>query len=206
MLAGALVLVASACTPSDGAEGNPSTGCATTVREASVAVEVADQLRLLDAALVACRSYDSLATELARYPGIIGYDSETFVRQRCERIDDEVVQAAPACSSVVGPSTTVPPTTIAELVFVGETLDGRPVEIRPGPDTPFVGEFPAVVQQTVDIAIESGCDGLLEQRDRWLAQIDDPAIGDVASVYARHAENVAIYVQCDFVPFDATTS
>jgi hypothetical protein len=190
--------LAGACTPAD--EGEARGGCAATVREASLAAEVAEQVRLLDTALVACRSYDSLVAELARYPGIIGYDSATFVRRRCTRVDDDRIRSSPACQEVVAPTTTVPPATDVELVFVGETLDGRPVEIRPGPDTPFDGEVPAVVQQTVDIAIESGCPGLLAQRDLWLARIDDPGIGDVASVYAKHAENVAAYVQCDFEP------
>ena len=86
--------------------------------------------RLLDTALLTCRSYAALVSELSGYPGIIGYAAETFVQRRCERIDDEAVQTGPACSAVITP-TTAPPTTLVELVFVGDTLDGRRIEIRP---------------------------------------------------------------------------
>lgn len=185
--------------PGDDADDAP-TGCADTVREASFAAEVDEQVRLLDTALLTCRSYDALAAQLARYPGIIGYDTGTFVSLRCERTDDETIRAAPTCSSVITPTTTTPPTTLPDLVFVGDTLDGRQVEIRPSATTEFEGEVPAVVQQTVDIAIESGCEGVIEQRDLWASRVDDPVIGDEASVYAQHAQNVADYIQCDVAP------
>jgi hypothetical protein len=87
-----------------------------------------------------------------------------------------------------------------ELIFVGDTLDGRPIEIRPGPGIEFVGEVPAVIQQTVDIAVESGCDGVIAQRDLWAGQITDSAAGDIASVYAQHAQNVANFIGCDTEP------
>ena len=85
-------------------------------------------------------------------------------------------------------------------MFVGDTLDGRQVEIRPSESTRFDGDVPAVVQQTVDIAIESGCEGVIAQRDLWASRVDDPVIGDEASVYAQHAQNVADYIQCDVPP------
>lgn len=187
-----------ACEPGDGAERQ--SGCAATVREASSAAEVADQIRLLDTALVACRSYAALTAELARYPGIVGYDLDTFVEKRCTEIDDEAVRAAPACRTVAAPTTVVARTTVPELVFVGQTLDGREIEIRPSERTRFVGEIPEYVQQTVDILFESGCEGVLAQRDFWAALVDDPETGDEASVYAQHAQNVADYVGCESTP------
>ncbi|HEX6658535.1 MAG TPA: hypothetical protein VF065_10665, partial [Ilumatobacter sp.] len=86
------------------------------------------------------------------------------------------------------------------LVFVGETLDGRRIEIRPDADTVFVGDVPQVVQQTVDIAIEAGCDGVIAQRDLWASRANDAVIGDEASVYAHHAQNVANYIGCESPP------
>ena len=85
-------------------------------------------------------------------------------------------------------------------MFVGDTLDGRQVEIRPSATIQFVGEVPAVVQQTVDIALESGCEGVIEQRDLWVSRVGDPLFGDEASVYAQHAQNVALYIQCEVPP------
>jgi hypothetical protein len=168
--------------------------------EASMAVEVDEQIGLLDTALVACRSYAAFTGELARYPGIIGYDAATFVSLRCARVDDELVRTSPTCATVIAPASTLPPTTLPELVFVGDTLDGRQVEIRPSATIQFDGLVPAVVQQTVDIAIESGCEGVIEQRDLWASRVGDPLYGDEASVYAQHAQNVADYIQCDSPP------
>jgi hypothetical protein len=198
-VAGALVLIA-ACDAPGSDDGGAPTGCESIVREASFATEVAEQVRLLDDALVACRSYGALTGELARYPGIVGYELDTFVTLRCSRVEDEAVRTSPTCAALIDPSTTLPPTTIADIVFVGDTLDGRQVEIRPGPSTEFVGDVPAVVQQTVDIAFESGCEGVIAQRDLWASRVDDPVTGDEASVYAQHAQNVADYIQCTTEP------
>jgi hypothetical protein len=199
-LVGVALVLMVACDPPGSGDADAPTGCAATVREASLATEVAEQVRLLDTALVACRSYGSLTNELARYPGIVGYELDTFVTLRCSRVDDELIRKSPACSAVIDPATTIPRTTLPELVFIGDTLDGRQVEIRPNAATEFVGDVPAVVQQTVDIAFESGCDGVIEQRDLWASRVSDPVIGDEASVYAQHAQNVADYIQCDSEP------
>lgn len=202
--AAALLLAAvAACEAPGSGGGDARSGCAAIVAEASEAAEVADQVRLLDDALLTCRSYDALLQQLDRHPGIVGYDTATFVSLRCTRVEDETIRSAPACAAVVVPTTTAPPITVADLVFVGDTLDGRRIEIRPSATVEFAGDVPAVVQQTVDIAIESGCAGVIEQRDRWAAQIDDPVIGDEASVYAQHAQNVADYIQCDVEPLAA---
>jgi hypothetical protein len=199
-LALAVFVIASACTPGKDSE-DAHTGCSDTVDQAWRAIEVADQVALLDTALLTCRSYSTLVNELKRHPGIVGYSVETFVQLRCERIDDEAVKTGPACSTVITP-TTAPPTTIVDLVFVGDTLDGRRIEIRPDALTEFVGDVPAIVQQTVDIAIESGCEGVIAQRDLWASKIFDPTIGDRASVYAQHAQNVADYIKCESTPLD----
>ena len=106
-----------------------------------------------------------LHDQLARYPSSIGYDAVTYVARRCVNVEDDAVRTGPTCSAVITPSTTAPPTTVVDLLFVGDTVDGRPIEIRPGDGIEFVGDVPAVIQQTVDIAFESGCDGVIAQRD-----------------------------------------
>ncbi len=193
---GVMALAATACTPKD---ETTQSGCASTVHDASLSVEVADQVRMLDMALVRCRSLQELTGEMGKYPGIVGYDLNTFVQLRCSKVTDESVRSSPACLSFT--ATTPPPTTVpTELMFVGETLDGRRIEIRPDADTVFVGDTPQIVQQTVDIAVESGCEGVIAQRDLWASRINDPVIGDEASVYAHHAQNVANYIGCESPP------
>lgn len=193
----ATVAMSGCALPSD---GDATTGCASTVAAAADAIEVDDQKRLLDEALLQCRSMADLTRELDRYPGLIGFSADAFVANRCGRIEDPATLRAPTCASVISPTTTAPTTTLVDLVFVGDTLDGRRIEIRPSATTRFVGEVPEIIQQTVDIAVESDCDGLIEQRDRWLERIDDPDTGDEASVYALHAQNVAAYIGCEVPP------
>ena len=199
MVAAAVAIGAVASTACEPEEETAESGCASTVHDASLAVEVSDQVRLLDLAMVRCRSFEELNTEMAQYPGITGFDTRTFVELRCGHVTDESVLASPACLAVTA-TTAVPTTSAVDVVFVGETLDGRRIEIRPDADTVFVGEVPQVVQQTVDIAIEAGCEGVLAQRDLWASRVDDPAIGDEASVYAHHAQNVADYIGCESTP------
>jgi predicted small secreted protein len=177
-----------------------ATGCAATVKDAALESEPSDQIRLLDRAMVICGSYDAFTTELRRYSGSIGYDPVTYTARRCENVDDDAVRTGPTCSVVIVPTTTAPPTTLVELLFVGDTVDGRPIEIRPGAGIEFVGEVPAIIQQTVDIALESGCEGVIAQRDLWFEQIENSSQGDVASVYAQHAQNVADFIGCDSDP------
>jgi hypothetical protein len=196
VVAGLVTLATTACSPAD---ETAESGCASTVHDASLAVEVADEVRLLDAALVRCRSLQELTAEMGKYPGIVGYDLHTFVELRCSRVADESVRTSPACLSFTA-TTVVPVTAPVELVFVGDTLDGRRIEIRPDADTVFVGDVPQVVQQTVDIAVEAGCDGVIAQRDLWASRVNDPVNGDEASVYAHHAQNVANYIGCTSPP------
>ena len=102
-------------------------------------------------------------------------------------------------SSVCTDVITTTPTTIGgltEVEYIGQTMDGREVTIGPG-DTAFVDGKPVAIVAIVDIAAEDGCEGVEAEGARWLAQIDDPVIGDEASVYARHAENVLAFMGCE---------
>lgn len=189
---------ATACTRAN--ETVAATACAEAVGFAADAIDLDDQKERLDLALLQCRSIADLSNEIGRHPGLLGHSVERYVEIRCERIDDEAILAGPVCAGI---PTTVPVIAAEPTdgpVFVGDTLDGRPIEIRPGPGTVFVGDVPQVIQQTVDIAAESGCPGVQEQRDRWFELVDDPVIGDEASVYTRHAENVAEYLGCEIPP------
>ncbi len=177
------VTVTAGCDALDPEPEAAPTGCAATVADAAQAGEVDQQVKLLDTALIACRSYNAFTDELGRYPGIIGYDPATFASLRCTKVTDEAVRASPTCSSVIAPVTTPPPTTLPDLVFVGETLDGRQIELRPSATIRFDGDVPAVVQQTVDIFHESGCDGVIAQRDEWAARV-------TASTIRRHRVGV----------------
>lgn len=194
----AAVTLTPACTRGDDARA--VTACAEAVDLAAAEIDLDAQKERLDVALLQCRSTIDLGNEIARHPGVLGHGVERFVEVRCGRIDDEAILAGPICA---GSRTTLPPPPPAATegpVFVGDTLDGRPIEIRPGPGTVFVGDVPQVVQQTVDIAAEAGCPGVLEQRSRWFELVDDPVIGDEASVYTRHADNVAAYLGCASPP------
>lgn len=196
----AAALALAACVPGDGDDA--TTGCAALVAEASGESEPSEQVRLLDRAMIVCSSYGSFTAQLDRYPSSIGYDTATYVARRCANVADDAVRDGPTCRTVVSPATTAPPTTLVDLLFVGDTVDGRPIEIRPGSGIDFVGDVPAVIQQTVDIAFESGCDGVIAQRDLWAAQIDESPDGDIASVYAQHAQNVADFIQCESDPLE----
>ncbi|MEY2959752.1 MAG: hypothetical protein RLZZ01_2320, partial [Actinomycetota bacterium] len=175
-----------------------ATPCADSVRRAAEEIDIDEQKAYLDQALLQCRSTTDLGVEISRHPGLLGHGVDQFVTSRCGRITDPAILAGPVCAAAgPGAPTTIAVSTEDGPLFVGETLDGRTVELRPGPTIRFVGDVPQVIQQTVDIATESGCPGVAEQRNRWSALIGDPAIGDEASVYTRHADNVAAYLGCD---------
>ena len=194
MLAG-LVLVGAACDP-DAEEQSGVDPCVTTIERASRAAEISDQIELLDSALLSCRSFTAYDAQLGRYPGIIGYDGLTYVTTRCAALaDDELVSESSVCTDVYSPTSS----TIAgvpAIEYVGQTMDGREVTIGPG-DTEFVDGKPAAIVAIVDIAAEDGCAGVEAERDRWLADVNDPIVGDQASVYARHAENVLAFIACE---------
>lgn len=194
-LTAAALVIAAACDPPD--ETSATARCSDSVAQAAAASEPRAQVRLLDRALRTCGSYELFTSELSEYPSTTGYDPATFVELRCNAVTDEAVREGPTCASVIVPPSTAPPTTAVELVYVGDTLDGRQVEIRPSAEITFDGDVPTVIQQTVNIAVESGCDGVIGQRDLWAEQADDSDAGSIASVYAQHAQNVADFIQCD---------
>ena len=188
-----LNLASAACSPND---ESAESSCRELVSDAARAVEPAEELRLLDEGLTRCGSYEAFATELERYPGALGYSVEAFIERRCTVNTLAELRESPTCLTA-NPPTTPPSTTIVELVFVGTTVDGRLVEMRPTPAMPFIDDVPAEIQRTVDIVLADGCDGLRAQRDRWIAAVDGSASSDAASVFAQHAQNVATFTGCD---------
>jgi hypothetical protein len=190
-----LVLVAVACDP-DTDEQSGVDPCVTTIERASRAAEISDQVALLDSALLSCRSFTAYDAQLGRYPGIIGYDGLTYVTTRCAALaDDELVSESSVCTDVVSPTASTL-AGVPTVEYIGQTMDGREVTIDEG-DTDFVDGKPAAIVAIVDIAAEDGCAGVEAERDRWLADASDPVVGDQASVYARHAENVLEFIGCE---------
>ena len=180
-LVGALVVLASVagCDSDDETTAAPET-CASLVDKASRAIEVRQQVELLDDAIVACRAVEALDVELRRHPGIIRFDTATFIANRCDRSDDETVTSSPICgqSLSAAPTTTI---AVVEEVYEGQTLDGRMVEIRPT-DVEFVEGKPEPIIRIVDIATEDGCEALAAERSTWQALLLDPDVADQASV------------------------
>lgn len=181
-----------ACGDSDAPEAGPT--CAEAVGEAALEIETDRQLRGLDEALSRCASYDEYLTQLRAHPGVVGYSPETYIELRCNAVTDPAARGSATCRTVAPPST--PPPSAAQVVYAAETLDGRVVELRPSQSVPFVAEVPAVIQETVDLANSQGCPGVLAQRDTYLALAPTD---DIASVYAQHAINVALWIGCDGV-------
>lgn len=195
-LAAATVLVALvACTPAS-SQPSSSSSCAAEVALAAQVADVDVQIAHLDAALVICRTFSELAIELSRYPGILGTTAENFVALRCSHVTDSGIIGSPSCISIGPPATTQPSQPADERVFVGETLDGRTVTIRPDADTEFVGDVPTAVQAMLDIIPEEGCVGLAALRDIWAARIGEHGISDEASAYAKHAGDILSYIGC----------
>jgi hypothetical protein len=193
VLAG-LVVVSVACS-ADAKEQSGGDPCVRTMERASRAAEISDQIELLDSALLSCRSFTAYDAQLGRYPGIVGYDGLEYVTARCTALAaDEVVSASSVCTDVASPTSNTLGG-LPEVEYVGQTLDGREVTIGPD-DTKFVDGKPAAIVAIVDIAAEDGCPGVEDERARWLAQTNDPIVGDQASVYARHAENVLAFIGC----------
>jgi hypothetical protein len=194
VLAG-LVMVGTACDtdPEQQSAGDP---CVRTMERASRAVEISDQIELLDSALMSCRSFTAYDAQLGRYPGIIGFEGLAYVMTRCaELAADELVSASAVCADVASQTPTTTIAGVPELEYVGQTMDGREVTIDQG-DTEFVDGKPAAIVAIVDIATEDGCAGVEDELAYWLARTNDPIIGDQASVYARHAENVLAFIGC----------
>ncbi len=177
-------------------------GCAALVEQAAAAADISEQIRLLDRALITCRTYSAFDVQLDQHPAMIGFDNATFIANRCLNSTNASVRDAPACVDVV-PVQTAPDIPVVVASYEGETLDGRTITITESDLIPFVDGRPEVVVAIVDIAAEDGCEGTIAERDLWASQIDDPTIGDAASVFARHAANVMLIYGCD--PPDETT-
>jgi hypothetical protein len=193
----ALAVVGGAC-GDDADEQSGVDPCVRTIERASRAAEISDQVELLDSALLSCRSFTAYAAQLGRYPGIVGFDELTYVSTRCATLaSDELVSESAVCTDIALPtSTTV--AGVPAVEYVGQTVDGREVTIRPD-STEFVDGKPTAIVAIVDIAAEDGCPGVEAERDKWLAEVNDPLAGDEASVYAQHAENVLAFMGCDDV-------
>lgn len=195
LLVSLVALATVGCTSST-PEAAPVEPCRATIDEAAQAAEIDDQIELLDTALVICRSVDVFTAHVDRYPGLIAWEVPTYLTNRCASAADTVRRSAICTSEAVAPPT-APPVEVPEVVYVGETLDGREIEIRPRAGRPFTNGTPTVIVEMADIAIESGCEGVEAEYERWNAQVEDALVGEEASVYAQHALNVLAFIQCD---------
>ncbi|MEX2627244.1 MAG: hypothetical protein WD225_10210 [Ilumatobacteraceae bacterium] len=196
-LLAAIIGALGACTSDGGDDVAPTDPCRATIDEAGAAAEIADQIDLLDQALVVCATPEVFSANVERYPTLLGWDVSTYLSNRCRSADVDAVRRSRICTSENVAPTTNPSTDVPDVVYVGTTLDGREVEIRPRPGRPFEDGRPEIVDDMADIAERLGCDGVESEYERWVEQIDDPQVGDEASVYAQHALDVLAFVQCD---------
>jgi hypothetical protein len=192
--------------------------CARRIADAADAIDIDDQVTLLDEAMYLCRSLEEFTAGVAGHPGIMAVEPVVFLARRCVRSDIAAVRESPICdteavgalvepeSSVTEASGVSPAVPAADPVYLGETLDGRTVEIVPDADTPFVDGRPQVIVRMVDLAFSDGCDGLVDEREYWTARSAEPAIGDEASVYARHAVSLMEFIRCEAEQDPATST
>lgn len=199
-LLAAILGVCGACSSGGGDDAAPTDPCRATIDEAAAAAELAEQVDLLDQALVVCATPEIFTTNVERHSTLLGWDVATYLSNRCTSADDDAVRRSRICTSEDVAPTTTPTTDIPDVVYVGTSLDGREIEIRPRPGRPFEDGRPEVVNDMADIATRLGCDGVEAEYERWAEQVDDPQIGDEASVYAQHALDVLAFVQCDPPP------
>jgi hypothetical protein len=195
-LAVAAVAVAVGCTTAE-EQAAPTDPCRSFIDRASAAAELSEQVELLDTALVVCSSVETFTVNVERYPALLGWDVSTYLQNRCTTVDDDAIRGSRICTASVVTTTTIGPVDVPDVVYVGTTLDGRDVEIRPRAGRPFDNGTPQVITGLADIAAATGCDGVEAELERWTSQIDDPVIGDEASVYAQYALDVLAFIQCD---------
>lgn len=196
----------------DSAEPVTADPCVRRISEAAEAIDIDDQVRVLDEAMYVCRTLDEFAAGVAEHPGIMAVEPVVFLARRCVRSEIAAVRESPICdteavNALIAPDTagttgTATADVAAEPVYLGETLDGRTVEIVPDADTPFVDGRPQVIVRMVDLAFSDGCDGLLDEREYWTGRAADPDVGDEASVYARHAISLMEFIDCDMAADD----
>jgi hypothetical protein len=190
----ALIGVTGACATETDLDTGPDT-CRSLVERASVTADINDVVAILEDAMLECGTIGRLDRELERFPSIVAVETAAFVDRRCTEADDVTIASSDICAEVTPIAAAGEATTTTAPSYVGRTLDGRDITIRPGPGTPFVGDTPAPVIQIVDVAAEDGCAEVEELRDWWTAQSEGTG-GDVASVYAQHAVNVMSFLGC----------
>jgi hypothetical protein len=173
--------------------------CQSVVQEAARESELRRQVELLDNAIAICSGVAALDVELQRHRGLVGFDTDTFVAGRCARTSSAATQSSPICATALAPVEAAAEAEDTVETYVGQTLDGRTVEIT-DEQVPFAEGKPQPIVQLVDIAAEDGCDALLQERARWQTLVVDPLVGDQASVYAQHADNVAAFIGCTSPP------
>lgn len=197
VVAGLMTAFATGSCASEPGTSAPSDPCRSTIDEAGEEAEISRQIELLDRALLICPSVETFAVHVQRHPTLLGWDVATYLGNRCSTVDDEAVRRSRICTADVVTTTTLPPTDVPDIVYVGTALDGREVEIRPRAGRPFDEGVPGVIARMADVAIREGCDGVRAVYDEWVVRVDDTLIGDEASVYAQHALDVLAFIQCD---------
>lgn len=195
----AAALVLAGCSAAQEVAVAPSDPCRATIDEAAAEAEISRQVELLDRAIVICPGPDVFAANAGRHPTLLGWEIEVFLGNRCATAESVAVRGSRVCQADgITTTTTVPTADAPTIVYVGTTLDGRDVTIRPTPSRPFTDEgIPLIIDEMARIAAREGCDGVEAEHLRWLAQTDDPAGGDEASAYARHALDVARFIGCE---------
>jgi hypothetical protein len=180
--------------------------CARRIAAAADAVEIDDQVLLLDESMYLCRSVGDFVGAVAEHPGIMAVEPVVFLARRCARSDIAAVRESPICddpavAALLETDSADPSSGVAaadvDPVYLGETLDGRTVEIVPDADTPFIDGRPQVIVRMVDLAFSDGCDGLVDELEYWTARREDDEVGDEASVYARHAVSLMEFIDCE---------
>lgn len=165
--------------------------CHDIVREAAFEIDVEDEIRGLDDAILQCGSYDEFYAEMTSYDRIVGYSVDEFIERRCRDESDRLGDSG-VCTVAVPPTTA--PELSKDLSYSGETLDGEVITVTPA-EVPFDGELPATIAKTVKAA-EQGCVNVLGARNDYAFYANDTREGKIYSMYAQHAQNVADFLGC----------
>lgn len=175
-------------------------GCSPAVRAADNAIEVDEQVRQLDRALMVCADRQQLVNEIRKYPGLVGYEPKHFIEQRCAQSRDADVVTSNICGGTVA-STTV---AAAQVTMPEPTYTGRPigqddtntVVLSPSMGVPFTDNVPTEVHITANSWITGGCEALLERRDQLTKRADAAPDDRPSAVFARHAQNLVQVKRC----------
>ena len=176
----------------------PLDPCERRVADAADAIEPDDQVALMDEAIFLCDDLTGIVTAVAEHPGLLGVDTVTFLGRRCARTEQAAVATSPVCTDPLVRAATTGPADDGEgpVGYLGLALDDTEVLIVPDADTPFIDGRPQAISAIVDLAVIEGCAALLAERNRWSARVGDDEAGQEASVYARHADDLAAYLGC----------